>query len=355
MLAVATVTKPPPAVAGATPTRAAPPQPTATPSPPGAVRANAPADALGATLARAVRNRAERGALLQRKVYEDSGTWKCNDVRPDWQVKAEQSLLLAHNLKHGTSATAVDYVAERLDRCHILSFENIQAQLLVYLNTKDETAYTEWLLVMVGDMPDWATVEPTARNLTILVNQPGSAAEIAQAANKLLGQLNSLTENLRAASKYLNRYIGPNLDPHGGYSPGGHWHADAATRHATELATDGPLLTPQHHSRLITSEGPVPLGSISPTYQSQLQDRPLETRGVRSARTMKAFYPGNKTKSLKGTGIHKVNLGVAPAPKDLKGKLGQYRRLKKLANPTPSDLNKIKLIEQVLKDAKWIT
>lgn len=354
MSAVAVTTPPPTVAQTPAPARGTSPQPTGAWSVTGAGRAHPPADALGATLARAVRSRAERGPLLQRKVYEDNGNWKSNDVRPDWQVKAEQALVLAFNLQHGTNQASVNYVADRLDRCHILSFENIQARLLVYLNGKDEATYTQWLLVMVGDMPDWATVEPTARSLMTLVGKPGSPAEIEQAANKLLGQLNSLTENLRAASKYMNRYIGQNVDPHGGYSPGGHWHADTATRHATEIATDGPLLTPQHHSRLVTSEGPVPLGSISPTYQSQLQDKSLETRGVRSARTMKTFYPGHKSKSIKSSGVHKVNLGVAPAPKNLAGKLGQYRRLKKLAKPTPADLNKIKQLEKVLQDAKWI-
>lgn len=48
------------------------------------------------------------------------------------------------------------------------------------------------------------------------------------------------------------------------------------------VATSNPLLTPEHRSRMVTSEGPIPLGDISPRYRRQLQDRDFDTRGAKS-------------------------------------------------------------------------
>lgn len=68
------------------------------------------------------------------------------------------------------------------------------------------------------------------------------------------------------------------------------------------VATSNPLLTLERRSRMVTSEGPIPLGDISPRCRRQLQDRDFDTRGAKSTAVLDKLYPGKRIKKSTGPG-----------------------------------------------------
>jgi hypothetical protein len=247
-------------------------------------------------------------------------------VRPKWQAHANRSLLAGYNAQTGGNVTAVPYVANNLDRAHVLSFQDIESTILDFLNGDlSASAFTVWFYTFTSGVPD----SPERRNVEKAVTDLATFPS-AKTANTALGRLNSLSPNLRAASGTMNSYIGANPDLQGNYSPGGQWHATDASRTAHSLSQNPMLLTPEHHSRFVTSEGPVPLGSLSPHMQHQMQGQSWQTRGVHSASTMGAVYSGSTQTSIKGGASGTFNFaGVSPAPADLAGLWYEYGMLKK--------------------------
>ncbi|CUS45715.1 MAG: hypothetical protein V4610_04010 [Pseudomonadota bacterium] len=295
-------------------------------------------------------------APVQRMIVDNGSpppSFASDSERPKWQVTAERAILQDFKITTGSSVSKIDYVKEQLARCHILAFNDIQATILEYLNSSapnKDSDLTIWLFNVtagIGGTREATGIEKAAQ--TMMANPSTKTA------NTLLGKLNSLSDNLRAADSLLNSYIGEHPDLRGSTSPGGQWHASTKSRQALDLSDSSLLLTPQHQSNIVTSEGTVPLGSLSPRLQSQLQGQSWETRGVHSSSTINALYPGSTETSIKSAPSGTFNFtGVTQAPSNLSGLYYEYGVLAKNNARSPTEELRFQELAGILKGVGWI-
>jgi hypothetical protein len=106
---------------------------------------------------------------------------------------------------------------------------------------------------------------------------------------------------------------------------------------------------------MVTSEGPVDLGSISPRFKRQLQGRYLDTMGAHSKAVLDTLYPGQGIKKSKSTGTHRVELHVAPARSHLGKHLVEYRTLAAKKHRTKAEKDRMKVLRGRLRRAKLIS
>src|SRR5207244_4276077 len=103
-----------------------------------------------------------------------------------------------------------------LDRAHIVAYSKIQEWILAYLNGGSQAQLTqrvERTVARASAAERTAALASLEEMLDMVRISPGDFGGIATCANTLLGRLNSIPPNLRAASKYGNRYMSNNLDP----------------------------------------------------------------------------------------------------------------------------------------------
>jgi hypothetical protein len=242
--------------------------------------------------------------LVQRKINYQGGHYTTDDDRPAWRTHLEPVLVAEYNARHGTSLGTVDYTTSKLARAHIGSFKAIQDAVAAYLNAarspqRDQqfkdfvTGFTKFLDPISDES---ARIDASCRTLIRSVNQ-GSPAEVVEDANKLLGALNSLSTNLRVADKYLNSYLRENVDLKFDRTPGGHFSLNDPSRAVvtTGSSTWGEMVrTPEHGSRVVTSEGAVPDAEMTPRSAALLQNYPYVQPQIRSANVRTRLYGPSK-------------------------------------------------------------
>jgi hypothetical protein len=259
--------------------------------------------------------------------------YSSNDTRPAWRAHANRALVEEYNDSQGTNVARVPYTTEQLARCHILSFEDIQTKIVSYLNDTapgKDAEFTAWVRFVIAGIIGTDESDDILQAAIDMMQAPSIGT-----ANELLGGLNSLTDNLRAAPAVTNSYVGQHPDPRGDASPGGQWHASSSSRRAIAASAHPLLLTPEHQSRIVASEGPIPLGSLSPVFQQQLQGQPWETKGIQSSNTMNAIYPGSGNTSVPAAPGGTFNFpGAIPAPAHPVDLFYEYIALE--ANPAPN-------------------
>ena len=283
--------------------------------------------------------------VIQRLIKWNGWYWEGTSARPAWRAATDRALLVAYNIQKGVSLEVLDYQKEKLDRCHKISFKELQDKLVSFLNKDIAKADFEgWVRILADADPAGTLYEEISPAFEQLANEVQKGNPSPGSANNLLGILNSLWTNLRAASKYINAYIGQRMDLSFTQSPGGTYHLEPGSRPAAVAGTHPYLLTPENRSRLVTSEGPVPLAQISPRSSSLLQDRPFETRQIHSAKLRQEIYPGGgPAGSSSGAASGTLDLGVDPAPANLGELLYEWERLRE--NPNRNSTEQARLVE----------
>jgi len=240
-------------------------------------------------------------SVAQLKVDHDGSAYVGTSERPGWQVHAERDMARRYYQDQGEAYVdqTVDFKKLKLDRCHVASFDDIQSWIVNYLNAPGPfgearlIANTNALLKYVVSSESAKGI--SARDALIAAVAGGDQDTIIAAANKFLGLMNSVSVNLRAANKYLNSYIGQRLDPTFEATPGGsRVRATAHTKSVMGLGSkevQPVLLTPEHKSRVVTSEGGIPFGDMTPDTQKMMKAHPSTTRQAKSKNVRSALYP----------------------------------------------------------------
>ena len=311
--------------------------------------------------------------VLQRQIEYNTSkkVYETNSTRPGWRKVAEDALLDEYNLRHDLTLEKVKYAKNKLDRCHIVSFEDIQSQMASYLNNKSSANDFEGFIDIitahlnsfgsekVGITSNWQLLKDEMKG--------SNTSSIVSVANSLLSRLNSISENLRAGNKYLNSYIQQNLDLFFQQSGSGQYQL---TDHSRNILSKGGnmvssvLRTPEHKSRLVTSEGPVPFGSMTPTSKQLTENHPYETRSAKSKNVRTPLY-GKQSKPIPVKGyktskpvVHPLILKLQPQVDWNKLELVKFRKIEselrssldKLLNDSKAafDYNKLQQHKQML-------
>lgn len=209
---------------------------------------------------------------LQRKIkYSQKDGYTADASRPSWLVHAESAMLEEYNSFTKQTLEKVLYKKEKLARCHVLSFDAIQTQVLNYLKDPSTAvafkAFVNHFIDGLGsDNQEHKNIVAVLTLLQTAIDKPESAAIITVLANKLLSLLNSLTLNLRAADKYLNSFIQNKPDLVFTEDASGVFHLSAYGKAILDLGVEITLPLPRSPGRtsIITSQGKVALGSMSP-------------------------------------------------------------------------------------------
>jgi Domain of unknown function (DUF4157) len=237
--------------------------------------------------------------VVQRNIEYDSKkkTYSGNSDRPGWLVVAEDALVDEYNLRFNLTLKKVEYAKLKMARCHIVSFDVIQTNLAKYLNGTWTANSMEEFINLVSEhlVPTGNEKKGLTTAWRYLQDEvaTGNTSTIVSAANALLSRMNSISENLRAGDKYLNSYIQENFDPYFEKTdqskyrllPHGKSLLKSGVEHSGKL-----LRTPEHQQRIITSEGPIPFGSMTPDTRQITENHPFETRQVKSASVKKGLY-----------------------------------------------------------------
>lgn len=154
----------------------------------------------------------ERSLPIQRKIHYKSGTYSSNSSRPGWRKFLKDFVVAEYNTSHGTSYTSknINLNALHLDRCHRISFHDIQVWIVKYLNGNLSKAKfrerTERLYKSTSTDKPLMVAE---RNRLFAATTQSKKLASARA---LLSLLNSATGNVSLGNDSINRAIGKQLD-----------------------------------------------------------------------------------------------------------------------------------------------
>lgn len=167
---------------------------------------------------------------IQRKIHLTSGVFSGDASRPGWRKFLKDFVVAEYNSTHLSSPIAVTAKLDtlNLDRCHRVSFANIQDWLVKYLNgqmtkakftEKTDTLYRSSSTDKAGMAADRALLFAATTN----------AKKLAYA-RSLLSYLNSATGNVGLGEDSLNRSLQDHLDLHFDKKPGGKYSATPQSR-----------------------------------------------------------------------------------------------------------------------------
>ena len=239
--------------------------------------------------------------VAQLKIEHDGNAYTGSAERPGWQVHAERDMSRRYHESRGDTYVdqTVNYQKLKLDRCHVASFDDIQTWIVNYLNAPgpfgEATLVKNTNALLKYVVASESAKGVAARDALVAAVAGGNQNTIIAAANKLLGLMNSVSVNLRAANKYLNAYLGQHLDPTFEATPGG--SRVRATGHTKSVMGLGAsqvqplLLTPEHKSRVVSSEGGISFADMTPDTRKMMTTHPSTTRQAKSKNVRDALYP----------------------------------------------------------------
>lgn len=237
------------------------------------------------------------GGLVQRVIEGESNSYSCNATRPGFLQVAEELLMGQLNEQEGTNYQVGEkkFQTHKLDRAHVVAFAEMQGWIVDYLNDGGaEVSLRQNIGALIGnsDPAFQDRVNEALNDLTATNPSSDDTQTVVDFANTLLSLVNSVPENLRPGSKYINAYAQDNLDPRLQYTPGGkHLQFDDHTRNMAALGTDTVgnfLLTPQK-SRLVSSNGPVDLNLLTPKSMGLVGGSVPDVRNIRSQKLKNAL------------------------------------------------------------------
>jgi hypothetical protein len=224
----------------------------------------------------------ENDPSIQRLVEYDqkAKAYIGNETRPPWQQALKKYVIDKYN--EGKPANErlsyeTNLSLEGLDRCHKVSFSDIQRQLLIYLNSKPRTKGEDYQFDKFTDglfnesdkaVGQKKKMQAARYKMRICLNYtPPDYKGVVGHANSLLSYLNSAIGNVLLGDASINRGIQDDLDLHFEETPGGHFSMTPDSRGVvTESAptSSSVATTPRgEHFRSSTS-GDVPVADLSP-------------------------------------------------------------------------------------------
>jgi hypothetical protein len=212
---------------------------------------------------------AARPATVQRKISHDGTTYLGDANRPGWRALLKRHVIDDYNTRTGKSlAYNVDLTDEDLDRCHRVSFSDIEGLILNYLNGNVNDSDFIRLTDTVKAGTDYTAFGKARMFLMAGKSSASAPSQLLSSANSLLSMLNSATFNVALGNARTNRGIQEKLDLHFTYTGS----AYSLTPNSRAIATDwvghtsGVPLTPTGTNirSSFAPGGTVPLGNLTP-------------------------------------------------------------------------------------------
>lgn len=174
---------------------------------------------------------------VQRKIHFSGGTFSSDGSRPGWRKFLKDFVVAEYNKANGTTYTSanLDLNKLNLDRCHRVSFSDIQTWLVNYLNgSMSKTRFTELTNTLyTASSADKASMVAERDRLFKAKTKKDKLPK----ARNLLSLLNSATGNVSLGDASINRGIQEQLDPNFSIS-GGKASATPRTRRILSALDD---------------------------------------------------------------------------------------------------------------------
>lgn len=157
-------------------------------------------------------------AIIQRKIKlnkvtsnSQSGIFSSDNSRPAWRKFLKEYVANDYRQRNGISQKInINLNSLKLDRCHKVSFKDIQNWLVQYLNkSMSKSDFINYTNILYSSTSEDKKDMETAREKLF---KAGNDAARLNAARALLSLLNSATGNLRLGDSSLNRSIQEQLD-----------------------------------------------------------------------------------------------------------------------------------------------
>ncbi len=156
-----------------------------------------------------------RRPVIQREVEHNGTAYAGNGERARWRVALKRAVIDDYNLRTGKSLPYnTDVSDEDLDRCHKISFDDIETMVVNYLNNViDQQTFINLTASLTApsqykEVGKWRTFLIEAKT------NSGPVLNIVSYANRLLSILNSSLFNVLLGAASTNRSIQQKLDLH---------------------------------------------------------------------------------------------------------------------------------------------
>lgn len=207
-------------------------------------------------------------AVVQREVEHDGTSYSGNGDRGRWRAALKRAVIKEYNQRTGASLTECDNLTdEDLDRCHKVSFNDIEDLVVSYLN--GGVPDTDFIQI-TNSLSNPTQYKEIGKWRSFMMSQKktgASPAMIVQSANKLLGILNSSIANVMLGNASTNRSIQAKLDLHFQQTSSGGYSLTPLSRNlATSFVgyTSGVPYSPGGQHISSSSSGNVPVGNLTP-------------------------------------------------------------------------------------------
>ena len=210
-----------------------------------------------------------RGGVAQREVSHDGTSYSGNGERAGWRALLKREVVKEYNARTGKSlAGDANLADEDLDRCHKISFNDIEALVVSYLNGKTTQSDFVNLTDSLRAPKQYAEVGKWRSFLANDLSTGASPDDVCAHANKLLSILNSSLYNVILGAASTNRSIQEKLDLHFSQNSSGDYSLTPLSRSlATSWTgnTSGVPYSPGGTTIKSSTSGKVPYGSLTPT------------------------------------------------------------------------------------------
>ncbi len=216
------------------------------------------------------------GGVAQREVVHDGTTYSGNGERAGWRALLKREVVKEYNTRTGKSlAGDANLADEDLDRCHKISFNDIEAIVVSYLN--GSTSQSDFIN-LTDSLKAPQQYKEVGKWRTFLANDlstGASATDVCAHANKLLSILNSSLFNVILGAASTNRSIQEKLDLHFHQNSSGDYSLTPLSRSlATTWTghTSGVPYSPGGTTIKSSSSGSVPYGNLTPTTKGLIDN-----------------------------------------------------------------------------------
>jgi hypothetical protein len=207
--------------------------------------------------------------VVQQKIhYNKTSGFFSDEARPAWRKALKDHVIEEYNDKHGTAYTSgsIDLNKLHLDRCHIVSFKDIQNWLLKYLNgTMTQAKFAANTDKLYATNAKEKADMESVRTALFAAKKP--ADKLANARG-LLSYLNSAIGNVALGNDSINRSIQDQLDLNfkkKGSSYSATPNSKRTLKGLSKSDTSGIPKTPTgNHIKSSRAGVSIPMGSLTP-------------------------------------------------------------------------------------------
>jgi hypothetical protein len=209
-----------------------------------------------------------KNGVVQREVGHDGTRFAGNGDRAAWRAVLKKHVIRDYNQRTGRNLPInVDLSDLALDRCHKISFNDIEDEVVNYLNSAvADLTFIQYTDSLFTDDKQRSQMQKF-RSFLMSAKKTGQINDIVRQANALLSILNSAIGNVMLGNARINRSIQEQLDLHFLRTNSGDYSLSPQSRRLAETwdgQSSGIPYTPHGQHIKSSSSGLVPVGSLTP-------------------------------------------------------------------------------------------